>query len=432
MSRSKTREATLIIVLIISVLVGCEPDSKPTTENNSNKSSSARPVREVQAEVVKASNTLGLEAYAHLGQQPGNQVISPACITTGLSLLYTGARGETGRQIAHVMHADSVLHDGVGSYGSLIKDLNADGAKQSYQVRLANALWVQKGYPLLDSFQTTLKDVFQLEGSSVDFAHQPAETCRTINDWVKAHTAGKITRVFDTDDLPDRARLALTTALYLRANWTSRFEKEATKDAPFHLDRQKTVKVPMMHKGSTWKVHSYLDGGSFQAMQFPLGARGEMTMVVFLPREIDGLPEFEASLNTDVLQSWWPRFRLHEDVVISLPRFRVQTKTGLTGLLSRLGMPLAFEPEADFSGINGKRADLFVARAQHSTYLDVDESGVEGAASTGTISADSFGDEEPPQFHADHPFFFLIRDTRSGLVLFMGRVVNPLQENAPN
>lgn len=87
---------------------------------------------------------------------------------------------------------------------------------------------------------------------------------------------------------------------------------------------------------------------------------------------------------------------------------------------------------ADFSGINGKQVDLFVAKAQHSTYLAIDESSVEGAASMETISADSFGEEQPPQFHANHPFFYLIRDTRSGLVLFIGGVVNPLQKNAPS
>jgi serpin B len=427
------RELALVVGLSSGGLAGCQPDPKLAPEQNGQHLTSEQPTLSAHveynrpSEVVTASNAFGLHVYARVKERPGNQLISPACITAGLSLVYAGARGETARQIAHVMQANEPLQQGLAPYGALIKGMNADGGDHRYQIKLANALWVQKGYPLLDSYRATLRDVFLLDDNTVDFAQQPAEACRTINNWVTTRTSGKITRILETNDLPDRTQLALTTALYFRANWRSRFEKESTVPSPFHLDSKKSIEVPMMCKSSTWKVHSYFDGGSFQAVQLPLGTRGQFAMVVFLPRKIDGLPGFESSLTEPLLQSWWPRFRLYDEVGITLPRYRIRTELGLAGVLFDLGMPLAFKPRADFSGINGRQSDLFLARAQHSTYLDVDEEGVEGAASMGTISADSFGDAAPPQIDANHPFFFLIRDTRSGLILFIGRVMNPLE-----
>jgi serpin B len=147
-------------------------------------------------------------------------------------------------------------------------------------------------------------------------------------------------------------------------------------------------------------------------------------MVVLLPRKIDGLADLEAALTPDALNSWWPRFRRPEEIIIALPKYRIRANVTLNRLLSEMGMPLAFDTQADFSGANGKNHDLFLSTVRHATFLDVNEEGIEGAAAMDFISPDSFG-EEAIVFRADHPFLFLIRDTRTGCILFLGRVVNP-------
>ena len=174
-------------------------------------------------------------------------------------------------------------------------------------------------------------------------------------------------------------------------------------------------------------VHGYYDGGSFQALELPCGSGGELAMVVLLPRENDGLAELETALTPEALDSWWPRFRRPEEIIIALPKYRIHADLALKRLLTELGMPLAFGGQADFSGINGKSRDLFLSAARHATFLDVHEEGIEAAAAMDALSPDAYG-EEPPTFRADHPFVFLIRDTRSGCILFLGRVVNPLNQ----
>jgi serpin B len=88
--------------------------------------------------------------------------------------------------------------------------------------------------------------------------------------------------------------------------------------------------------------------------------------------------------------------------------------------LKALGMVNAFGGGADFSGMFGTRGPS-ISAVLHKAFVEVNEEGTEAAAATGvmmTIRAN-------PGFRADHPFLFLIRDRRTGSVLFMGRVLDP-------
>jgi serpin B len=284
---------------------------------------------------------------------------------------------------------------------------------------------VEDGYPLLDSYQGLLRRVFALEGNRGDFRGQSGEACRLINGWTGERTGGKITDVLRPEDLHPRTRMVLTTALYFRANWREAFWRKLTRTEPFHITPGKMVDVPMMNDHSYAEVHGYFDGDSFQALALPCGSGGEFEMVVLLPRRTDGLSGLEATLTPESLDRWRAEFRQPEEIIIALPKYRLSNTVSLNRLLSEIGMPLAFDPLANFSGINGKSADLFLAATAHSTLIDVNEEGIEAAAEMHAISPDAYG-EEPPVFRADHPFVFLVRDTRSGCILFIGRVVNPL------
>ena len=311
------------------------------------------------------------------------------------------------------------------AYAALIQDLNADAEDRSYQIRLANAIWIQEGYPLLDSYRATLKEVFAVDDNRVDFSDHRNEACRIINAWTESRTAGKVAGTLQPADLPFRTRLVLTSGLYLRANWRKRFRRELTRQEGFHVAPGETVDVRMMNDHSYSLVHGYYDGGSFQSLELPCGSGGEFAMVVLLPRRVDGLADLEAALTPAAVDSWWTQFRRPEEIIIALPKYRIRSDVTLNLLLTGLGMPLAFDDQADFSGINGKTRDLFVATARHATFLDVHEEGIEAAAAMDASVPDAFT-EEVPVFRANHPFVFLIRDTRSGCIIFLGRVANPL------
>jgi serpin B len=106
---------------------------------------------------------------------------------------------------------------------------------------------------------------------------------------------------------------------------------------------------------------------------------------------------------------------------------------GLKGTLGAMGMPQAFEKGvADFSGMTGKR-DFIISAVIHKAYIDVNEEGTVAAAATAVVMSRAMAMSpvrmQTPEFRADHPFVFLIRDNRSGAMLFMGRVIDPTKEN---
>ena len=115
-------------------------------------------------------------------------------------------------------------------------------------------------------------------------------------------------------------------------------------------------------------------------------------------------------------------------VELFLPRFKMESDFKLGDALSKMGMPDTFGLEADFSGLDGTR-NLYISAVFHKAWLDVNEEGTEAAAATAATVAMRAAPKRPPApppiFRADHPFIFCIRDTRSGSLLFLGRLADP-------
>jgi serpin B len=113
------------------------------------------------------------------------------------------------------------------------------------------------------------------------------------------------------------------------------------------------------------------------------------------------------------------------EVRVTLPRFKTTAEFGLKDTLVAMGMADAFDAgKADFSGMDGKK-DLFISAVVHKAFVDVNEEGTEAAAATGVVMSLTAMPEPPPEFRADHPFLFLIRDTKTGAILFFGRILDP-------
>jgi serpin B len=376
------------------------------------------------SDVVQGNNRFALELHSRLAKQPGNLFYSPGSLSMALAMTYAGARGETAAEMARILHfpADSEkLHE---SFGALRKELNGagDGGKVSHRLSVANRLWGQAGFHFLPDFLAITREAYGAELAQVDFVYEAESARRTINTWVEEQTQAKIVDLIPPGEIDDLTRLVLTNAIYFKGDWTKPFARAATRDDTFHVGGEETVTVPLMFRSDSFAFRS---GDGMKIVELPYG-KGELSAVAILPDAVDGLPALEAKLTADELARWLGGLRRRK-VQVFLPRFKVTSQFSLRDVLAAMGMRLAFSKDgADLSGISTEEK-LSISAVLHKAFVDVNEEGTEAAAATGVVVGvrAAMLPEEPAVFRADHPFLFLIRDTRSGMILFMGRVINP-------
>ncbi len=369
--------------------------------------------------LIEGNTAYALDLYQQLRQEDGNLFFSSYSISTALAMTYAGARGVTEAQMADVLHfllPQEALHPAFARLEALLRDIQAGG---DVQLSVANALWPHVDYPFLDSFFDLVKVNYGVSLTAVDY-RDPEAARQQINAWVEQETNEKIQDLIPPDIINTLTRLVLTNAIFFKGNWASQFEKASTRDADFSLLSGKRVTVPMMAQ----KLEcGYGESDDLQILEL-LYVGGALSMIVLLPRTVDGLAALEARLTPDALEHWTKRL-WETRVEVFLPRFKLSAAFRLDEVLKAMGMTDAFdEGRANFAGLDGK-AMLCITAVLHKAFVDVNEEGTEAAAATAVVMGLRSMPPPSPVFRADHPFLFLIRDNATGSILFLGRVVDP-------
>jgi serpin B len=399
----------LALVLVISPSCAPKSDRPP-----------APPSADVRA-VAEDNNRFAFDLYTRLRTgQSDNLFFSTASLSTALAMTYAGARGQTAEQMAQVLHftlPQEKLHP---AFGELPRYWGVGGKGRGYRLVVANRLWGQAGFHFLPGFLGLTREHYGAELAQVDFARRADEARQRINAWVEEQTQDKIRDLIPPGVLGPMTRLVLTNAIYFKGDWTEPFRKELTQVAPFHVSATQNTGVPLMYQQDDLR---YWAGDGLKVLELPY-EKGDLAMLVLLPDEIEGLSDVEAKLNTDNLSRWQSGLRKQE-VRVHLPRFRLESQFQLADVLKSMGMTRAFTPgEADLTGMSSEQ-ELYVSAVIHKAFVDVNEEGTEAAAATGVEVKTTAGILGPAVFRADHPFVFLIRDNRTGSILFLGRLVNP-------
>jgi serine protease inhibitor len=380
-------------------------DSRTSQEMSSNDSIKITNPKNV----VDANNQFALNFYSKVSQGDDNVFFSPWSISTAFAIAYEGARGNTAHEIQDAFGFIEDDEERRTSFASVHDDLNQKDSQ--YKLHVANALWVAEGFEIFPEYVDVAKTYYDSEIDTVNFEADGAEI---INKWVSDKTEQKIEELFDPDSLGG-VRLAITNAIYFNGTWVLPFDEKRTTEQDFFVNSQKTIKAPMMSRDS---YYNYTSTDELQILELPyLGDK--LSMLIILPNEIDGIKSLEGSFDAQKIAQWneeLSRMRLF----VSIPKFIMETDYDLIPELKELGISAAFGP-ADFSGISN--ADLYISQAVHKAFVNVNEKGTEAAAATGITMRES----RPPSFTADHPFVFIIQDTETGNILFIGKVMDPTQ-----
>ena len=381
---------------------GLEPRSRPSASS-----------------VPGAVAAFGLDLYRELAQRPGNLFFSPWSISLALAMTRLGARGQT----LHEMERTLRLPDN-GQVDAGFRDMlhRLTGAAAGFfQLVMANRLFAQQGYPLKQRFVEAVQRFYGAGIQSLDLAGAAQAAAKAINDWVGRVTRGRIRQLVAPRLLSSRTRLVIANAVYFKARWALPFRKSHTEKALFYLSGTQSKSVDMMQG----KVRArYAESRDWQALGLAYRG-GRFEFLAILPKDLDDLAALERRLTPEFLEQ--VAGALSSRLVrVWLPRFRLKSAFRLSGVLQKLGMPLAFSPQADFSGITPRRPGLSVSEVVHVANCDVDEAGTEAAAATGIVMVTRARiRQEYPVFRADHPFLFLIWDRQTRTVLFLGRLAKP-------
>jgi serpin B len=374
------------------------------------------------AKLARNNNAFALHLYSQLDDRAGNLFFSPYSISTALAMTYTGARGETAEQMAKTLHLGADGEKLHAAFAELIAQQNAAGKKRGYQLAVANALWGQQGFAFQPDFLGLIRKHYGGGLRQVDFISNAQGARRTINAWVEKETSGKIKNLLQEGVIQPDMRLVLTNAIYFKSAWLNPFGESATRKGDFFGAGGAKVGADMMQREGTY---SFYEDEDVQVLDMPYERR-DLSLVAVLPRAKDGLGRLEKNLSAAKLEGWLKAKKDYQ-VDVKFPRFKMTQELDLKKALSALGMPLAFEDAADFSGISTQQR-LKIGFVLHKAFIDLNEKGTEAAAATAVGVVTTSLPLAPPQravFHADHPFLFVIRDNRTGSILFLGRVVNP-------
>ena len=365
-------------------------------------------------------NQFGTACYQQLAQGDGNLIFSPFSISGALSMTLAGARGETAKAIAGVLHQNRSQAAYPEAFMALVASLGPRANGSGNELLNANGLWVDGGLRLEPDFLATLRTKYQASLSPLDFARNLEGARAAINRWTQEHTKGKIRELFAPGSLDESTRLVLSSAVYFYGKWEHPFQPNQTRLAPFKLGNGSTVETSFMKQTDRF---GYAETPTAQILEMKYAGTG-LALDVLLPKPGSSLRDLEGRLTEDHLAGWLAQLS-DRNVEVLIPKFRVESQFSLREMLSRMGMGRAFTGSADFSGIDGRR-DLALSNVLHKALVDVSEEGTEAAAATGSaVALVRMIVPEHTVFRADHPYVFLIRDAQSGLVLFAGRLTNP-------
>lgn len=362
-----------------------------------------------------------------------NLVFSPLSLHVALSLVAAGAKGATLDQLVSVLGSGSSPADLVKMSSQIVELVLMDGSGSGGpRLASANGVWFDQSLTLKEEFKKTVTGAYKAEARSLDFRNKASEAAAEVNTWAENATAGLIKDLLEPGSVDQNTRLVLSNALYFKGSWSEKFDPAETKQEEFHLLDGTTVKAPFLSSTKKQYVSAYDD---FSVLKLPYHQgddRRQFSMYVYLPSSKDGIWSLVEKIGSE--NRFLDRHTPHNKVKLNkfkLPKFKISFGFESSEAFKGLGLELPFTESGDLTEMVDSPVgkDLYIDSVFHKAFVEVNEEGTEAAAaSAAVVQLRSMAFGGPTEFVADHPFMFVIREELTGVVLFVGHVLNPLLE----
>ena len=332
-----------------------------------------------------------------------NYLISPTSIKFALTMLANGANGETKKEILDLLETKDIEE-----YNKLMTSMiKRYSENKNIKLNISNSFWINKdrlknnSTKVLDSFKDIISKSFNGTFGKVN----DKNAIETINKWAYNKTNGQISNLIDNPLFA----ACLINAIYFKGDWASQFKNYSTTVDVFTDAFGRKCLVDFMHKLDDVL---YYEDKDVTAINLPYKDK-DIGMYIAIPTS----KSFDINKFNNII----PKME-YRRTDIAIPKFHSEFELELLELLKKIGIDKAFSENSEFSNIFNNNEEIKVDKAIQKTSIDVTELGTEASAVT-AIALDNCCLEQPPEvdFSANRPFYYFIRDNKSGEILFMGR-----------
>ncbi len=351
-----------------------------------------------------------------------NISFSPVSLNIALGMVYSGAAGETAKEMSEVMgfHKNpDVFFGKIGDYYNYLKSLEKD---MTIEFNLANKVFIENTYNVLDKYRSDISGYFDGAFEQMDFKNNPRNAEKEINFWVEEITKERIKNLIGKGTLNNLTKLVLVNALYIKSDWKFPFDESFTKEKDFYQNKDNVLRKDFMIQKQNWINYAHIKEKQIIKLDYKTS---ELSLLIILPENSTAenihklLPDKEEYQK--ILDNLSPK-----EVYMEIPKFKIESGFPLSDVISDLGIKSAFDENADFSGISGQK-DLNISEVIQKVFFEIDEKGTEAAAATAVIMLTSalMAEEkpEPINFIANKPFVFILKENKYNTPLFIGQYV---------
>ncbi|KAL5717931.1 hypothetical protein ACHQM5_010881 [Ranunculus cassubicifolius] len=351
--------------------------------------------------------------YALRKAKEENFVFSPCSIQLALSLITNGAASATLEVLLKFLEAEN--QEQLKSHASKLISALTESFTEGPKLSFVGGVWVDQSKKLTPNFKYDAETIYK------------AKAEETVNEWAAESTNGIIPSFLPEGSIDELTRVVLANALYFKGKWSDPFENERTKNLRFYRQGGGSVKVPFMSNSERQFIKTF---DNLKVLKLPY-SKSTLSMYILLPHKRDGLGPLVEEVSSNPLffekyTSVWKSVRVGK---FGVPKFKINYTFEASEVLKAMGLELCYSNFADF-GEMVVDGGIQVQKVYHGSYIEVEEEGTKAAACTSIRMGIMCCKSRPPpeiriDFMADHPFMYVVKDDNSGMVLFMGHVVNP-------